>query len=377
MEKVKAVLWPFFLPMKKSILFLIILSQSLYANVYKELDDFLFTKEDQGIITEQFLLFHSGKIQYQKFNKGDETARHLLWSMSKSIGSLLFGAAEHRGYISREDLLSKYFSKEIALQPKSQQKFLNTLKLKNFLEMSSGINWNEYYDRSPFNSHVVRMLYFATKGSTANYVIEQTKHSKGGTRFHYSSGDTNVFMAALQRALPKELKDNYPWEFLFDPLGMDVIFERDKAGTFLASSYAYLTTKDLLKLGLFIMNKGAYKNKQIISKEYLNYATSLNEAQAVHKKCDHHSGMTYGAQLWLNYPCAGKKVNFSGAPKDMVMLLGYGGQSVYIFPSDNIVAVRIATDKRDEGIKLDRDKYSALIYKTVKAAQEKMMGDSK
>jgi CubicO group peptidase (beta-lactamase class C family) len=318
-------------------------------------------------VTEQFLLFHDGKVRFEKFEKGSRETKHLLWSMSKSIGSILFGIAEDKGFINREDLLSKYFSKEIdQLDTKSKQ-FFNSLKIKHFLEMSSGINWNEYYDKSPFNSHVVRMLYFATKNSTAQYVLKQSKRHDPGKKFYYSSGDTNVVMAAIQRSLPKKLEATYPWEFLFNPLEMDATFERDHAGTFIGSSYLYLTTRDLLKLGLFIMNKGVYKHKQIVSQEYMNYATSLNEAQGVHGKCDHSSGMTYGAQFWLNRPCKGKKTNFKDVPEDLVMLLGYGGQNVYIFPSENIVAVRIARDRRDKGVKLERDIYSRKILNAVRA----------
>jgi CubicO group peptidase (beta-lactamase class C family) len=44
----------------------------------------------------------------------------------------------------------------------------------------------------------------------------------------------------------------------------------------------------------------------------------------------------YGAQFWLN---AGGK--FPNAPKDMFYASGYQGQKVAIFPSDDLVIVRM------------------------------------
>jgi CubicO group peptidase (beta-lactamase class C family) len=328
------------------------------ASDFSKLETFLFKEKANDLVTEQFLLYHEGKVKFEKFETGDRSTRHLLWSMSKSIGSLLFGVAQDRGFIKKSDLISKFYATEIAALSKNQQKDLNKIKIEHLLEMSSGLDWNEYYEESPFNSNVVRMLYFSTKKSTPNYVLKTLKHTMAGKRFHYSSGDTNLLMGAIARSLPKELKEVYPWVFLFDKLGINATFERDAEGNFLASSYVYMSTEDLLKLGVFVMNKGIYKGEQVVSKEYMEYATSLNGSFNYSDNCKHHTNMTYGAQFWLNIPCPNQKKNISSAPKDMIMMLGHGGQSIFIFPTQKIVAVRVA---RDSGNKLDKNTYVGLI----------------
>jgi CubicO group peptidase (beta-lactamase class C family) len=206
------------------------------------------------------------------------------------------------------------------------------------------------------------MLYFSSKDSAPHYVLKTLKHSHPGKRFHYSSGDSNLLMGALGRSLPKTLRDTYPWEFLFDKLEIDATFERDAKGNFLASSYVYMSTSDLLKLGIFVMNKGMYKGKQVISKDYMKYVTTLNNSFNTEANCEHHSKLTYGAQFWLNAPCPNKKRNILEAPKDLVMMLGHGGQSIFIFPSQKIVAVRVA---RDKGNTLDKDEYVSLILSSL------------
>lgn len=342
--------------LKALIISLLLSTQSLYAG--QKLNDFLFDKPDEGVVTEAIVIAKEGKILYEKFVHGNPKTRHLLWSMTKSISSLIFGIVESKGYLSRDDSLYKFFPKNIDQLEKSHAKKMKEVKLKDLLGMASGIDWNEYYEEAPFSSDVVRMLYFETKKSTVNYVLNRPLKHKPGTRFLYSSGDTNVFMGAIQKVLPVSLKQSYPWEFFFDPMEMNAIFETDSQGVFLGSSYAYLTTGDLLKLGELIMNKGKYKDKQVVPKEYMDFALGLNEPFAKNGRCLKDSYMTYGAQFWLNHQCPDGKRPFKDAPSSLVMLLGHGGQSVFIFPEQRLVAVRIA---QDEEKALDKNKYSKLL----------------
>ncbi len=356
-------LWPFLFVMKLKIAILCVLfSFAASGEVFDNLETFLFSGKVEDFKTEQFLLYHNGEVKFEKFEQGDRTTKHLLWSMSKSVGSILFGIAQDQGYINKSDSISKFYASEISRFPKKQQKFLNQIRIENLLEMTSGFDWNEFYEDSPFNSNVVRMLYFSTKDSAPNYVLKTLKHSNPGRRFHYSSGDTNLLMGAIARALPKELKAIYPWTFLFQKLGLEATFERDEEGNFLASSYVYMSTAELLKLGVFVMNKGLYKNEQVVSKSYMDYATSINSSFQYPDNCDHHSDLTYGASFWLNFPCKGEVKKISTAPKDLIMMLGHGGQSIFIFPSQKIVAVRIA---RDKGNKLDKQEYVKLILSSL------------
>ena len=266
--------------------------------------------------------------------------------MSKSVSSLLFGIAESKGLISKEDYIEKFF-------PGAPR-----IKIKNLLNMASGLDWKEFYEEDPFNSNVVKMLYLKSKDSMAEYVLTVGLKKPPGAGFHYSSGDTMVLTSAMMRSMPSGLRSNYPWKWLFGPLEIDgAIFERDGEGAFIGSSYAYLRTKDLAKLGHLIMNKGLYKGKQVVPVGYIEYATSLSEALAS-KGCLEDDYMTYGAQFWLNASCPNGKRPFPTVSEKLIMMLGHGGQSVFIFPDKRIVAVRIARDKEKA---LDKETYGRLL----------------
>lgn len=350
----------------KTLLILAIYTFSIFANNnFKKLEDYLFHKPDPGMTTEAFVLWYDGKIVYDKYEKGDENTLHLLWSMSKSISSLLLGIAQDKGYLKITDPLIKYYKKEIEQMPKAQKLHYSKLKVDHFLHMASGLDWNEFYEADPFNSHVVNMLYDETLGDVANYVLKTPNRYAPGERFYYSSGDTNVFMDVLKKALPKEMQKTYPWDWFFDPMGIEAIFEMDGSNTFIGSSYAYMKTKDLLKLGLLIMNKGEYENKRIVSEDYINYAISLSPYQS--KRCLEDSYMTYGAQIWLNHKCRDGRIPFKDVPDDLVMFLGHGGQSVFVIPSLKIIAVRIARDVQKA---LKKRKYSLLLMEALNVKGE-------
>lgn len=329
----------------------------------KKLDEFLFQSSKSKINTEAFVLVKDNQVLYENFKVGSKETKQLLWSMSKSISSLIYGIAEDQGYIRKDDSIYKYFKEEINQASKDNINKLKKIKIKDLLGMASGLDWNEFYEESPFSSDVVRMLYFSTKSSMANYVLTRSPRYTPGKRFYYSSGDTNLLMASIQRALPDNLKLTYPWEFLFKPLGINGIFEKDKSGTFVGSSYLYLTTDELLKIAKFILNKGKVGDKQILSQDYLNYAFQLTEPMQG-KKCLKESSLTYGAQFWLNKSCSNGEKPFKNLPDNLILLLGHGGQIVYIFPTEKIIAIRIASDYGD---RINREKLGELILERAKS----------
>ncbi|MCT4640742.1 MAG: beta-lactamase family protein [Bacteriovoracaceae bacterium] len=327
----------------KTLLFLTF-SFNLFAFNEKFVNDYIFKAKE--LKTEAFVLIKDGKLVYSKFEYGDMKTLHTLWSMTKSVSGILFGIAQDKGFISKNDLVSYDF-------PGFKSK---TLTYNHVLQMSSGIDWNEFYEKDPFNSDVVRMLYFATaKEGVMDYMQKRPFKSKPGKNFYYSSGDSNILTGALAKRIPKELKLTYPWKWLFDPMEINAYFETDSKGVFMASSYLYMSLEDLIKFALMILNEGKHKNKQIVSKEFIHYIRQINPASK--EKCTRV--LTYGAQFWLNKPCEGKRL-MPTISENVFAMLGHGGQSIFFDPQNNLLALRISHDVKG---KLKYEKYLNLIYK--------------
>ena len=346
--------------MKFKLLPFCLISSLSFASTFK-LEEYLFTKPDPGMKTVSYILQKNGKIIASRFEESSPNNLNVLWSMSKSVTSLLVGIAQERGYLNLEDNIYKYFKKEIdSLDPK-QAKGLKEIRIRHLLQMSSGLDWKEYYEEDAFNSDVVKMLYLKSSDSTGIYALKTPALWEPGTRFLYSSGDTAILTEILRRSLPPEYRDTYPWEWLFEPMGINAVFEQDGAGAFMGSSYLYLKTKDLLKIGQLLIDKGMYKGRQLVPAAYVDFALSLSDSMRK-RGCLEDSYMTYGAQFWLNAICPNGKRPFPEVPASLVMLLGHGGQSVFIFPDQKVVAVRISQDKEKA---MDKQKYAKLVLEAV------------
>jgi CubicO group peptidase (beta-lactamase class C family) len=105
-----------------------------------------------------------------------------------------------------------------------------------------------------------------------------------------------------------------------------MLIETDMAGNYVGSSYGWATTRDWAKFGLLYLHKGNWNGEQILEESWVKYAATPT----------HSSNGCYGAQFWLNQ--SGK---FQNVPRDLFYCSGYQGQMIAIFPSQDLVVVRM------------------------------------
>jgi CubicO group peptidase (beta-lactamase class C family) len=101
-----------------------------------------------------------------------------------------------------------------------------------------------------------------------------------------------------------------------------------------------MTTRDMARIGLLILNKGNWDGKQIISKEWINTITS--KKIAVSKD---YGGGSYGYMWWVND--GGYMVDFADVSNDAFSAQGHWSQLILIIPSRNIVIVHRAKKNLD------------------------------
>ena len=157
----------------------------------------------------------------------------------------------------------------------------------------------------------------------------------------YSSGDSNVLAAALRGMLDSSTYADYPWQALFTPLGIDsAVWERDGAGTFVGSSYLYLSARDLARIGLLMQREGRWQGRQLLPASWVAFnRTPFTQAAAIPGEANP------GGHWWLNLPLPGSPTPWPDAPTDAYAALGHWGQALYIVPSHKLVIVRYADDR--------------------------------
>jgi len=316
-----------------------------------ELDAYAFDPS-ASFTTDAMLVVAGGELVYERYARGyTETMRHYGWSATKSISMAIFGIAEAEGKVRREDSVTKW-------NPEAAGSAWDRVTLGNLISMSSGILWREGYEASPFDSHVVTALYRTRESADFGlYRLSQRKVvAPPGERFNYASGDTNLYLRALRKALGDAYAD-YPWKKLFDPIGMkSAVIERDPSGTFIGSSYGEATPRDFARFGYLFLRGGKWKGKQIVPAEWVRMASTPSPAMAFSRKDHRPKDSPYGYGWWLNaaQPKAGIAKAFPDFPDDMYFASGHDGQEIVVIPSWDLLFVRFGNDRFGRRLDLGR-----------------------
>ncbi|MBK25482.1 MAG: serine hydrolase [Halobacteriovorax sp.] len=304
-----------------------------------------------------FIYYDGAVIHHSTYNGFKKNQPHRQWSISKSFTSALVGIAVQKKIIDIETPVKKFYSLH------KNTKFGPTLK--DLLGMSSGLDWNEGYEGSPLKSNVIAMLYTEGFNDMATYTASRPSKSIPGEKFYYSSGETNLIMGMLKKSLGINDYASFPWTALFDPLGIKTAtWEKDQSGTFVGSSYLYMSPEDLAKFGLLYLKKGKFLGKKILDPEWVEFSHTLAPPFYKMKIEGKEKVETYGAQWWLNLDLPGKKNtrSYPGFPTDAYMALGHHGQILAIVPSKKLIIVRNGADK-DE--RLDKIKFFKLLVEAL------------
>lgn len=287
----------------------------------------------QGIRTDALLVIRDGQIIYERYAGPTKASTpHLTWSVSKSLLAATLGVAYGEGRFKLSEAAATYYP-PFAAHPE--------VKLGHLFNWASGLNWQEDYEYAPLNSSVVAMLYTRGRAGMPAFVASHQGEVTPGSRFRYSSGDSNVLSAALKGMVGAKAYADYPWTALFEPLGItSAVWETDASGTFVGSSYAYMTARDLARVGLLMQRDGRWGERQLLPKAWVEFNRT---AFAAYQPLPGEA--VPGGHWWLNQAVAGAAKPWADAPADSFAALGHWGQALYVLPSEGLVIVRYADDR--------------------------------
>lgn len=272
--------------------------------------------------TRSVIVIYKDKIIAEKYADGfNKNSRILGWSMTKSWTATFFGILQKQGKI---DIMKPAPIAEWKNDERAK------ITINDLLHMNSGLEWEEDYGKI---SDVTKMLFIAEDMTTPQ--IDKPLVGKPNNTWNYSSGTTNLLSGILRKQFKthQEYLDFW-YSSLFDKIGMhSALTEVDMKGNFVGSSYGWATTRDWAKFGLLYLHKGNWNGEQLFDENWAKYVSTPTNS----------SNGQYGAQFWLN---AGGK--FPSAPKDMFYASGYQGQMVAIFPSHDLVIVRMGLKEDPE-----------------------------
>ena len=296
----------------------------------KKLDaalDFAFEEPDpeRPRNTRAVVVVYKGRIVAERYGEGFGPHTPLLsWSMAKSVTNTMIGVLVKQGKLDvhQPAPVPEWTG---AADPR------NKISTDDILRMSSGLGFDETYGAF---GDVTDMLF--VQHDAAARAAGTELEGETGARWSYSSGDTNILSRIVRDVIGDDgAYHRFPTEQIFRPIGANsAIFETDPSGTFVGSSFVYMTARDWARFGLLYLNDGVWGDRRILPKGWVEYSCKLTPGTPLGE---------YGAQWWLNRgnPEGSSNRPYPSAPTDLCTASGYETQRVAIIPSKHAVIVRL------------------------------------
>ena len=284
--------------------------------------------EDRQITS--LLVMHAGQITHESYYLGTTaTDRRVSWSVAKSYLSTLTGILLAEGALPNLDV------KVVDYAPALAQSAYKNATLKDVLQMSSGVTFDEdYLDKNSDINKMGRTL--ALGGSMDEFATSITQTFQDpGVSWKYTSIDTHVLGMVLRGATGRSIADLVR-EKLIVPLGQeaDAYYLTDGYEVAFVLGGLNITTRDYARLGLMFANGGAWNGQQIVPADWVIESTTPSAKTP--------AGATqYGYQWWMA-PDATPREYFAR---------GIYGQYIYIDEDADVVIVMTSADRqfRKEG----------------------------
>lgn len=295
-------------------------------NVSMTVDEYFTQQSVAGL-----LVIKDGKILYERYGLGNtEDSKWISFSVSKSLVSMLTGAAIQDGYIeSVDEKISDYL-------PRLKGSSYDQSSIKNVLQMASGVRWNEDYDDP--ESDIAR----ATWETTALYkfLAQQPRDHQPGEVFNYNTAETNLAGTLLRAAIGNNLS-TYLTDKIWKPFGMESDAEwnlTEPGGGEFGGCCINATLRDYGRIGLFALGDGRLADgSEVLPSGW------MQESTAPSKGFD-----GYGYFWWLT-------------AKDIFSASGVFGQGIYINAKEDVViALHSARPSANIGFDLQDAMYAAI-----------------
>lgn len=293
------------------------------------------------------LVLHDGKLRLERYGLGfDGSGRWTSFSVAKSFTSTLVGAAVKDGFIqSLDDKVSVYI-------PELQGSAYADVSVRQLLTMTSGVQWNEDYadpnsDVAKFNNHQPQ----DGMETLVSYMRQLPRAAPPGTRWLYSTGETNLVGTLVQRATQKPLA-SYLAEKVWGPAGMEqpATWLLSKTGKEIGGCCVQASPRDYARMGLFILDGAKVNGESIVPDGWWEAATT--------KQTDiGQPGRGYGYQWWTY-------------DDGSYTARGIFGQGIFIDPQRKLVIVSNASWKggaRDPEAMAARDAFYRDVQKAIDA----------
>ncbi|GGK60823.1 hypothetical protein GCM10011591_36470 [Nocardia camponoti] len=240
-----------------------------------------------------------------------------IWSVTKSVVSLLAGMAADHGKLDISAPIDRYLPAGLGDQTH------RSITVENLLTETSGMK------TGVLSEGVTAVIPVDPNSAVQALAVELI--NPPGTTFSYSQRNVDLLSWVVELAVGEPLQD-FAQRELFDPLGIergDYYWARDRSGHTYGYAHLMLPPNNLAKLGLLVSNNGQWGAQRIVSADYLRKATSPSPQNPC-----------YGYLFWVGTGC-GESPDY--LPADTYFMSGLALQNVFVIPSLDLMVMWTGT----------------------------------
>lgn len=292
------------------------LMDRLVRDEYKEIHSLLIYKDDM-LVVEEYYYGNNDTIDFENGVTVDHQPAPIQWSRedkhyvasaNKALTGTIAGMVLAEKGISTDEVISQYL-------PDYASYFTDPNKAKvtlhHCLNMTAGFQWDEW------SGNDLKDLWKSQ--DFAEFVLSRNNMSPD-SEWRYNSALPNLILEALSNIVDQDIRD-WADDNFYQALGItDYQWQSQPDGTPEGSARMYLRPRDMLKIGITLLNNGQWDGQQVIPQAWVTQCLEVQE--------NTDSG-EYSHGFWLR---SLDGINYLSAEGD-------GGNFINVFPQQNMVVV--------------------------------------
>jgi CubicO group peptidase (beta-lactamase class C family) len=279
-------------------------------------------------VTDSLLISHKGKLIFESYyRRGRIDFPHYQMSITKSYTAMALGRAIQLGHFKMEDLDKPVVGFLKTLDTSKLAAGANKITLHEVMNMRSGIR----LDKDKAKEVMKDRSKLKGQGQIQAYLQHSAPISKTSQTFKYQASDPAITMQVLEAVVPGSAKAFILKEVL-GKMGIETYsWQSDLSGLPKSAAGSSMRSRDMLKWGMLVMNKGKWNGVQLIPADFV--------AQATGKVHTNKYGTSYGYFWWRADMKVGDKTY------DCKSGRGAGGQFILMLEELDLIIVMTSHNK--------------------------------
>ncbi|MES3023657.1 MAG: serine hydrolase [Pseudomonadota bacterium] len=272
----------------------------------------------EHLLASMLVLRHGKPVLEKYWNGYTKDSLHDMRSATKSITSLMVGIAIDKGMLGGVD---QPIGTHLAASYPGAPALQHNITLRHLLTMNSGLSCNDSDANSP--GHESKMY---QSRDWVQFFLNLPALAAPGSKTSYCTGGVVALGRVVSEASKRKVPD-FADAFLFGPLQVagarwEEFDERRQTDT---GGHLHLRPRDMAKIGQLVLQKGKWNGAQLVSEAWI--------AQSTSEHTRYENTARYGYLWWI------VSIPYKGRTVEVQYASGNGGQSIFVVPELDLVAV--------------------------------------